>query len=191
MSGCLIANSKTKTCETASKIGGVNGRLWLYNLKDSDGQKVTYTEVAGSNVISDISFTTGEGLFPVEGEKYAHNFTYALAMPGVNKYYTQVGNIKTIVDTAEDITWLNEVCKASDLGIIYEDNNQRFIVLGQNNGLKAIEGDLFDSGTEAATDVGTTVSLQGEEKDAPYKLFFDTDYDTTLSALVALEAPVA
>ena len=55
--------------------------------------------------------------------------------------------------------------------------------------MKAIEGDLFDSGAEASSDVGTTVSLQGEEKDAPYKLFFDTDYATTLAALIALETP--
>ena len=185
---CLIANPKTKTCETTSKIGGLNGRLWLYNLKDANGVKVTYTEVG--NVISDITFTTGQALFAVSGEKYQHNFTTALAVPGANKYYTQTGNIKTIVDTEADLTWLDEICKASELGVIYEDNNQRFILLGYSNGMKAIEGDLFDSGAEASSDVATTVSLQGEEKDAPYKLFDAGGYDATLGVLKGLEVPV-
>ena len=187
MSGCLISNPKTKSCETTSKIGGLQGRLWLFNLRSADGTKVSYT--SANNEISAITLPSGEALYPVDGEKYQHNFTYALTAPGANKFYTQTGNIKTVVDTGADIEWLDEVAKATELGVIYEDMNQRFILLGQFNGMKAVEGDLFDSGAEAASDVGTTISLQGEEKDAEYKLVFDTDYQTTLAYLQSLETP--
>ena len=185
MAGCLLTNSKTKDCSTTSKIGGLKGRLWLYNIVGTDGAQVVYTE--SGNTISDITFTGSDGLHVVEGEKFAHNFTYSLAAPGINKFYTQGGTIKVLVDTDTDIEWLDEVNKASSLGAIYENLNGEFIVLGQLNGLKAQEGDQFDTGTEATAEIGTTITLMGEEN-KPYKKFFDTDYDTTLAKLIALEA---
>lgn len=185
MAGCLISNGKTKDCSTTSKIGGLQGRLFLYNIVASDGVKVSYTEVG--NTISDMAFGGTDKLYIVDGEKFAHNFTYSGAVPGINKYYTQGGTIKTVVATDTDIEWLDEVFKASAIGAIYENLNGEFIVLGQLNGLKAAEGDMFDTGTEAAAEVGTTITLAGEEN-KPFKIFFDTDYDTTLAKLNALAA---
>tara|TARA_R110002020_G_scaffold231095_1_gene442204 strand:- start:192 stop:752 length:561 start_codon:yes stop_codon:yes gene_type:complete len=185
MSGCLLTNSKTKDCSTTSKIGGLKGRLWLYNITGSDGANVTYTE--SGNTITDIGFGASEGLHVVEGEKFAHNFTYAGAAPGINKFYNQGGTIKTVVASDLDIEWLDEVFKASNVGVIYENLNQEFIVLGQYNGLKAIEGDMFDSGLESTAEVGTTITLAGEEN-KPFKIFFDTDYATTLAKIISLEA---
>ena len=184
MSGCLLTNTKSKDCSTTSKIGGLKGRLWLYNIVGSDDLAVTYTET--SNNITDITFAAGDGLYFVEGEKFAHNFTYALSVPGINKYYTQGGTIKTLVDTGNDIEWLDSVNKATSLGVIYENTNKEFIVLGQFNGLKAIEGDQFDSGLEASAEIGTTITLQGEEN-KPFKKFFDTDYETTLAKIISLQ----
>ena len=180
---CLIANSKSKTCEDTSKIGGLKGRLWLYNLVAADGVQVAYTQTG--NTISDIAFGGTDKLFEVDGEKFAHNFTYAGAVPGINKYYTQGGTIKTIVASETAIEWLDQVFKASSIGVIYENLNGEFIVLGAFNGLKATEGDMFDSGTEDSAEVGTTITFAGQENKA-FQIFFDTDYATTLAKLNAL-----
>ena len=187
MSGCLLTNIKTRDCSTTSKIGGLKGRLYLYNIVGSDGAKVVYTETG--NTISDITFTGSDGLYKVDGEKFAHNFTYSGAMPGINKYYTQGGTIKTVVSTDDEIEWLDELFKDSDLGVIYENLNKEFILLGKENGLKAQEGDMFDSGLEAASEIGTTVTMSGEEN-KPFQLFSAGDYDTTLAKLIELEATI-
>ena len=55
-------------------------------------------------------------------------------------------------------------------------------LLGQFNGLKAQEGDMFDSGLEAASEIGTTVTMAGEEN-KPFKLFSAGDYDSTSSEI--------
>jgi hypothetical protein len=182
---CFIINSKTKTCADTSKIGGLKGRLWLYNLVAADGAQVVYTQTG--NTISDIAFGGTDKLFEVDGEKFAHNFTYAGAVPGINKYYTQGGTIKTIVSSDDDIEWLDQVFKASSLGAIYEDLNGDFIVLGALNGLKATEGDMFDSGTEDSAEVGTTITFAGQEN-KPFLKFFESDYSTTLAKLNELAA---
>lgn len=184
MAGCLITNSKSKDCFTTSKIGGLKGTCWLYNIKDADGVKVTYTETG--NTISNITFNGDDGLYRVDGEKFAHNFTYSGVMPGVNKYYTQGGTIKTVVATDTDIEWLDEVFKATEIGVIYQNLNDEFILLGQQNGLKAIEGDMFDSGLEASSEIGTTITMEGQEN-KPFKLFSAGDYDATLAKLAELE----
>lgn len=187
MSGCLLANIKTRDCSTTSKIGGLKGRLWLYNIVGDTGVKVAYTETG--NTISDITFAGTDGLYPVDGEKFSHNFTYSGQKPGINKYYMQGGTIKTVVSTDEEIEWLDEVYKASDLGVIYENLNKEFILLGKENGLKAQEGDMFDSGLEAASEIGTTITMSGEEN-KPFQLFSAGDYDTTLAKLIELEASI-
>ena len=191
MAGCLITNSKSKDCFTTSKIGGLKGTCWLYNISDDAGVKVSYVETG--NTVSDIVFggSAGtKGLYRVDGEKFAHNFTYSGAMPGINKYYTQGGTIKTVVATDTDIEWLDEVFKATEIGVIYQNLNDEFILLGQQNGLKAQEGDMFDSGLEAASEIGTTITFAGEEN-KPFKLFSAGDYESTLAKLAELEVTVA
>ena len=61
---------------------------------------------------------------------------------------------------------------ATNLVAILETTDQKFIVLGQFNGLTASgEGDSFDSGQEPGSDVQTTVALTGEEVTSPYKYY--------------------
>ena len=130
MGGCLIAVPKSKTCETTKKIGGIQGRLWLLNLKDSTGAPLVYTE--SSNTISAITVQSGLAAYPVEGEKYSHNYTYSLTKPATNKFYTQGLNVRTIIDTGADLTWLDETMMASNLVAIIETNDQKFTVLDRD-----------------------------------------------------------
>ena len=191
MSGCLIAVSKDKTCDTTKKIGGISGRLWLLNLEDSTGQKLTYTETG--KTISEITVQSGLAAYPVDGEKYSHNWTYGLAKPGSsNKYYTQSLNVRTVIDGDEDLQWLDEIMTATNLVAILETTDQKFVLLGQFNGLTASEGDSFDSGQEPGSDVQTTVALTGEEVTSAYK-YIDSGsgYADTLTYIIGLETPAA
>ena len=191
MSGCLIAVSKDKTCDTTKKIGGISGRLWLLNLADSTGQKLAYTE--SDKTISEITVQSGLAAYPVDGEKYSHNWTYGVAKPGSsNKYYSQSLNIRTIIDGDLDLQWFDGVVMATNLVAILETTDQRFIVLGQFNGLTHPENESFDSGQEPGSDVQTTVALTGEEVTSPYKyLDVGTGYADTLTYIIGLETQAA
>lgn len=187
MTGCLISVSKSKTCDTTKKIGGISGRLWLLNLNAADGTPLAYTETG--KTISAITVPTGEAAYPVQGEKYSHNWTYSVAKPGINKFYTQALNIRTIIDGDADLQWLDEMLMATNLVAILETNDQQFVVLGQYNGLTASESDAYDSGQEAASDQATTGALVGEEVTAPYKYLSTGDYASTLTYIIGLETP--
>ena len=190
MSGCLLAVSKDKTCDTVKKIGGISGRLWLLNLNSADGTPLTYTEAG--KTISAITVQSGEAAYPVNGEKYSHDWAHSLAKPATNKFYTQVLNIRTIIDGETDLEWLDQTLMATNLVAILETNDQKFVVLGQYNGLTAIESDSYSSGQEAASDQTTTASLQGEEVRAPFKyLDVGTGYADTLTYIISLETPAA
>lgn len=188
MSGCLLSVSKSKTCDTTKKIGGISGRMWLLNLNAANGEPLTYTETG--KTISAVTVQTGLAAYPVDGEKYSHNWTYSVAKPGINKFYSQALNIRTIIDGDADLQWLDEVLMSTNLVAILETNDQKFVVLGQYNGLTASESDAYDSGQEAASDQATTAALTGEEVGAPYKyLDVGTGYADTLTYIIGLETP--
>ena len=185
MSGCSIAVSKAKTCDTIKKIGGISGKLWLFNLETDNG-RVAYTEA--NNTISAITLGTGDVVYSVDGEKYSHDWGYGLTKPATNKFFSQTLNVRTIIDGEADLQWLNEVFTATNLVAIIETNDQKFIVLGQKNGLVASDGDAFSSGQEASSDVSTTVAFMGEEVEAPYKYMdVGTGYADTLTYIEGLE----
>lgn len=188
MAGCTIAVSKAKTCDTIKKIGGISSKLYLFNLEAADGSRIVYTEAG--NTISALNLGTGNQGYEVDGEKYSHDWGYGLSKPATNKYFSQTLNIRTIIDGETDLTWLSEVFTATNLVAIIETNDQKFIVLGQKNGLVASDGDAFSSGQEAASDVSTTVALMGEEIEAPFKyLDVGTGYDDTLLYIQSLLVP--
>lgn len=184
MGGCTIAVSKAKTCDTIKKIGGISGKMWFFNLEGAGG-RVAYTEA--DNVISAITLGGSDLAYEVDGEKYSHDWGYALTKPATNKYFSQTLNVRTIINDSNDLTWLNQMFTATNLVAIIETNDQKFIVLGQKNGLVASDGDAFASGQEASSDVSTTVAFMGEETEAPYKyLDVGTGYADTLTYVEGL-----
>ena len=80
---------------------------------------------------------------------------------------------------------------ADKLVFIVEDLNQRFILLGQHNGMEAIEGDLGGFAQEAESDVTETYPFVGMEKDNKYKFVDVGGYEATLTYLIGLETPTA
>ena len=189
MASCLMDSGYSKTCETVKKIGGLKGRVWALNLYSADGTKLAYTEAA--NVISAITVQSGQAAYVIDSTKFSHDYTTSLKKPGANKFYGQAVNIRAITDTAADLTWSDNLLMATNIVFIVETLNEEFILLGQKNGLEAVEGDIGTSGQEAESDVTDTYAFAGIEKDNKYK-FVDvgTGYADTLAYLIGLETPV-
>ena len=188
MSSCLMSSGYSRTCETIKKIGGLEGRVWALNLIDGSGVKLQYTETA-PNVVDAITVQTGSQAYAIDSTKFSHDFIASVKKPGANKFYGQAFNLRAITDTAADLTWSDGMVMADRVVFIIEDLNKRFIILGQNNGMEAIEGDLGGFGQEAESDVTETYAFAGNEKDNKYKFVDVGGYDATLAYLVGLETP--
>jgi hypothetical protein len=191
MADCLIATGKTLTCDTIKKIGGLEGRLWVLNLRDAAGVKLEYTETV-PNIIDAITVQPGGSQsYAIDSTQFSHDFTASIKKPGSNKFYGQALNIRAITDDANDLTWSDGMVMATKLVFIVEDLNQRFIILGQNNGMEAQEGDLGGFSQEAESDVTETYPFTGNEKDNKYKFVDVGGYEATLTYLIGLETPTA
>ena len=186
MSSCLMSSGYSRTCETIKKIGGLEGRVWALNLTDGSGVKLGYTETV-PNVIDAITVQTGSQAYAIDSTKFSHDFVASVKKPGANKFYGQAFNLRAITDTAADLTWSDGMVMADRVVFIIEDLNKRFVILGQNNGMEAIEGDLGGFGREAESDVTETYAFTGNEKDNKYKFFDAGTYETTLALLVGYE----
>ena len=186
MSSCLMSSGYSRTCETIKKIGGLEGRVWALNLYDANGVKLVYTETV-ANVIDAITIPTGSQSYKIDSTKFSHDFTASIKKPGANKFYGQAFNLRAITDNAADLTWSDGIVMADRVVFIIEDLNQRFVVLGQKNGMEAIEGDLGGFGQEAESDVTETYPFVGNEKDNKYKFFDAGTYESTLALLIGYE----
>ena len=188
MSNCLMTTGYSSDCETVKKIGGLEGRLWALNLIDSSGVKLGYTETV-PNIIDAITVQTGSQAYVIDSTKFQHDFTASVKKPGANKFYGQALNIRAITDDATDLVWSDDMVMSTRTVFIIEDLNQRFIILGQNNGMEIGEGDLGGFGQEAESDVTETYAFTGNEKDNKYKFVDVGGYDATLAYLIGLETP--
>jgi len=188
MSSCLMSSGYSRTCETIKKIGGLEGRVWALNLYDANGVKLGYTETV-ANIVEAITIPMGSQAYKIDSTKFSHDFVASVKKPGANKFYGQAFNLRAITDTAADLTWSDGMVMADRVVFIIEDLNKRFIILGQNNGMEAIEGDLGGFGQEAESDVTETYAFAGNEKDNKYKFFDAGTYESTLALLVGYETP--
>ena len=158
MSGCLMSSGYSRTCETIKKIGGLEGRVWALNLIDGAGAKLGYTETV-PNIIDAITVQTGSQAYAIDSTKFAHDFIASVKKPGANKFYGQALTLRAITDDATDLTFSDGLVMADKLVFVIEDMNKRFILLGQNNGMEAIEGDLGGFGQEAESDITEAMLL--------------------------------
>lgn len=190
MGGCIAMSGLNVNCDDIKKIGGVQGDFWALNLKNDLGEKLQYTEDPTGKIITDIIVQSGSQAYLVEGEKYAHSWGHNRVKTELAKHYAQVVAIRQLAGNEDFLVWFDEFFTASGLVFIFETNEKRFVVLGQNNGLTGIEGDSFDSGTAADSDVTTTIDFTGEEVESPFK-YFDTGggYQANRDFLMGLLTP--
>ena len=186
---CLLSNPKTTDCNAKAQIGGLRPTVWALNLVSADGTKLQYTETGST--ISAITVPTGEQAYRIDAEKFAHDLTTdGVKNDGGNVYFQPTLNIRTIIDTDADITWLSEMVKATNLVFIVEKPNQTFLVVGQFNGMDYTPGTIDEGGQTADSNVSSLLGFIGQETDAPYKLLdVGTGYQDTLDYILALESP--
>ena len=183
-----MSSGYSRTCETIKKIGGLEGRVWALNLIDGSGVKLQYNETV-PNVIDAITVQTGSQAYVIDSTKFSHDFMASVKKPGANKFYGQAFNLRAITDTGSDLTWSDGIVMADSVVFIIEDLNQRFVLLGQNNGMEVSEGDMGGFGQEAESDVTETYAFLGNEKSNKFKFVDVGGYEATLTYLIGLETP--
>jgi hypothetical protein len=188
--GCLLASGYASSCQTKKQKNGLQGSVYLFNLENSSGVKLGFTEDVNGNV-SDITLATGDQGYKLAGSKLMHTYSADLSVPTRgNQFYMQNLTLKVIEKLDTDLTFVLELVAAEGMVAVIETYNQEFIVLGQQNGLSSIEGTMFTYDTDTTADVGTSIALQSDE-DYHKKYFFDTDYATTKAKLESYLTPAA
>lgn len=178
MATCGINNGITATCADLRRIGGLNKRVWIY---DVDG--VTYSESGG--YVTGITFPTYGGLYKFESVKKSHQAGWtASVQSGANKFFQHDVVLKLFATTPTDDEVIEDLLVAS-VGIIIETNNKEFIIYGKDNGMDMTAG-TQNSGTESASDTTDILTFMGEEKYKP-KRFQNVDYATGLALLESYE----
>ena len=184
---CLLTSGYAASCSTKKKKNGLKGDVYLFNLFDANGVKLAFTETGFT--VSDITVQSGSQAYKLAGNKLMHTYGSSAVVPTQgNQYYMQNLVLKLIEDTDTDLQFVDELVRSEGLVAVIETYNSKFIVLGQENGLKSVEGDMFAYDVDPSADVSTAIALSSEE-DYSKKYFFDTDYATTKAKLEGYLTP--
>lgn len=185
MGKCIITSGVINDCDAKRRVGGVDERAWIYNLKDADGKNTATLTEAVPNIIDLITFTQYGGLFKVDSLDNAHGGgdEFVIAEGGA-KFFNHQVIIKYIEANGVDLTFTQDVLNAK-VAVILQTQNQTFRLYGGFNGIKVSEGSQ-NSGQEDESDTARTMTLIGGDKDAPKFVDFG-GFDATLTALEALE----
>jgi len=179
---CSISSSISITCDALRRVGGVNKRIWLFNMTDLS----TPISALADGYVTNIPLTTYRSLYKIEGAKFAHSFevTEKRSDEG-NVQWEHKVTIKVVNTTPTTDAVLEDLC-TSEVGAIIQSNNNEFLIFGAANGLTATESVIM-SGQKAGDSSATTLTLTGNEQSI-YKRLLRTDVNTTLAYLVAMEA---
>ena len=177
---CTITSGITISCSDLKRVGGLNKRLWLFNIDDL----ATPIVANASGYITNIPLTTYRTLYKIEGPKFAHSFE-------VNENRTDSGNVqwehKLMIkifntDPTEDTTLEN--LTLGEFGAIVQTGNLDFLILGGQNGMTSTESKL-KSGQKSGDDSTSEITLTGSEQSV-YKRLLRTDVNSTLAYLNAM-----
>lgn len=182
---CGIENGISITCDDLRRVGGVNKRVWIFNI--SDLQDTKYTEM--SDYISAINFDTYKGLYAFTSKKKSNSGGYALQkqQPGGNVFFQHDVIVKLFPDSPSEDAVVENL-SVGEFGVIIETNNQEFILYGAENGMEGTEG-TQNSGQENASDVALSLTFTGEEKKLPRRISVGgtgADYAATKAYLESL-----
>lgn len=179
---CGVTSGITINCDALKKVGGVNKRIWVFNLSDLQDDKYT---INNDGYVTALNFDTYGGLYKIVSDKFSHSGGYsAQVQSGGNTYFQHQVTIKAFPDTPIEDQMIEDLSVA-DVGAIIETNNEEFLLYGAYIGLRLSAGEQ-NSGTEFGSDITDQITLQGGEKSKPLRIF-NTDYATTKAYLEGLE----
>lgn len=161
---CAIGSGIGITCADLKRVGGVNKRIWLFNLDDlRTGIDVTQSYVSTLNLI------TYATLYKFEGAKYSHSAESKLVRTDAgNVSWEHTVNLKINNTTYQEDAVL-EALGVSEVGAIVQTNNNEFLIYGAQNGLTCTE-QVDPTGVKLGDDESTTVKLSGSEPSLPKRL---------------------
>lgn len=174
------------SCEDLRRVGGVDRRLWIFNISTVDDTvgDSGFT-IDGNGYVTAIAWGIYGGLWKFESQKRSHSGGYTgVIQPGGNKFFNHDVIAKLFNATPADDDVIEELSTAN-VGIILETNNKEFLIYGGYNGMEMIEA-TQNSGAEAESDTTSTLTFQGQERSLPLR-FFTTDYATSVALLESYE----
>lgn len=182
---CAITSGIAITCDDLKRVGGVNKRVYLFNISELADDKYTIL----TDYVSAINFDLTFGLYAFNSKKKSHSAGYSIQkqQPGGNTFFQHDAILKLFPDAPVEDAVIQDLIVA-EVGLIIEDNNQQFFLYGQENGLEVTEG-TQNSGQENASDVALSLTFTGEEKALPLRISVDgtgTDYAATKAYLETL-----
>lgn len=180
--------------------GLANCRMWLINYNDIDWS--TYARVDTAEVGVPSLEAGGKEAFKVEFYKELATVSSAYApstetVDGfTNSVIGRLGNT-----TTDNATRANELKDgrfvaivetkfrgADAIGVTPADYTHAFKILGYDSGMELSEM-TYNANENDGTILFTLASPEGMNEKFPYRVVLDTDYDTTLTAIEALETP--
>lgn len=184
MAGCKVTTGFANACADRLKVSGLGKRFWIGYKSDLTTQ-ISLTQTAD---VSTLNFSGYGYLFPFEGSKFAHDYTWEEKVaPGGNISFDHILNIKlSPSSTAEDVI-LQAMLQGDDIFAIVEDLNREFFILGAGNGLTSTAATGGSGGKENGGDTASSITLTGNEKTLPLRFALGAGYDATVAYLVAAE----
>lgn len=154
---CDISSGIGITCADLKRVGGLNKRLWLFNMSDLR----TPIDVSQST-ITNLNFNAYASLYKFEGQKYAHSALAKLVRTEAgNVSFEHTVNLKVNNTTATEDQVIENLAVA-EVGAIVQTNNNEFFIFGGGNGLIAME--MEDStGQKLGDEEVTVIKLTGSE----------------------------
>lgn len=155
--GCNISSGIGLTCSDLRRVGGVNKRVWLFNIDDLRTPiDVTQT------YITTLPLSAYTLLYKFEGVKYSHSAEAKLLR-------TEEGNVSwehsvtlKINNTTYQEDNVLENLAIAEMGAIVQTNNKEFLIYGASNGLTCME-QTDPTGVKQGDSEMTTIKLVGTE----------------------------
>lgn len=170
--------------------GGVEERMWAINRDDI--LSVTY-DSSNTKLVTAITLKTGgKQAFKITGTKNSSNPGYSLVIgENAEDAYSHTCSIvvsKKDADTVKALAELGDIILIPESIAKESDGDGTFRIYGLKYGLHKSEETMASNDNKGQV-LLTLSTREGREEPTAPLVFFDTDYDTSLAALVALETP--
>lgn len=153
------------SCTALNKVGGTKKRVYVGQKSQISGiTSLSNGDISGftMNTIGSIPAT----FYKFIGKRDKNSFAFPLTAGDNINTFNHTAILSLYYSTSADLEAIEQLCNADDLVVIMEDNNDRLVVLGWDNGLNASAGE-GGSGTMLQDSTAYVVTLTGEQKEAP------------------------
>lgn len=176
MGSCKVVNPITNVCGDLLYPGGADKDFYVGYISDL-GTRISNLQ-AGD--ISSLSFVAYAGLRKMEGQKFSHNFgSETVVGAGKNVSFLHRATVKLITQSTADDVEMQRMAQATDMFIIYQNNNDQLFILAPTKGLSVAAGALQSTGVNQGDDVSDTLILEGAEKTKPLRFSISTSATIT------------